>query len=537
VLRKRRFMTAVSDLAGQTVGNYVIRGLIGEGGMGAVYLAEHRRLGRKAAVKVLKRERAADRAVLTRFQEEARAASQVSHPGIVHIYDVGTLPDGLPYIVMELLEGESLGRRLTDGAPMPIDEALDIAAQAASALEAVHGRGIVHRDLKPDNLFLTPDPVAPMGVRVKVLDFGVAKLRGQVSLAGARTQEGTLLGTPLYMSPEQCRGLPSIDQRSDIYALGLILYQMLVGEPPFNAPSFGDLIIQHVSRPPPQFPPDLEIPERIEATVMIALAKSPDDRFPSMTDFLVALQSATGATQMLPVVGRPAELPVTRASVRPPSDAYDSLGPRSPTSTLSSAVTNSEARESGGRVPWVPISIGLLVVGALAFSWWFTVGHAGAPTAASRRPAATRQPARSPAAAAPPALLQKAAAPAPDDRSATRPARTKPVSPFLDPGAAPRTPPMQRPPSPFLDEEPDPPVTAPAQAGRPTGVESPAQDPAGPQPAAIGPAVVGPLAPPAWTPATGATEQPRAPGATPQDASKGRPPTGTKRPKIKSEYW
>jgi serine/threonine protein kinase len=374
-------MISVLELTGQTVGSYVLRSLIGEGGMGAVYLAEHQSLGRKAALKVLKRELATDQVVVARFQEEARAASNVIHPNIVHIYDIGTLPDGLPFIVMELLEGESLGRRLGRGPPLTVDEALGIAAQAASALQAVHARGIVHRDLKPDNLFLTPDPVVRSGLRVKVLDFGVAKLRGDLSGGGVKTREGVLLGTPLYMSPEQCRGLVAeVDQRSDVYALGLILYEMLSGAPPFNAATFGDLIVQHVSRPPPPLSAALGVPAQVEAAVMTALAKAPADRFASMTDFRLAL--ARGSTQKLPVTGARAPegpwsthdpAPTVRANPSPAPRAtrlYDSIA-RPQTTTLSSAATDTTVVTfSRGRGRWILTGLGLLVAAGLLLAWW-----------------------------------------------------------------------------------------------------------------------------------------------------------------------
>ena len=228
----------MTDLIGQTLGNYQITSVIGEGGMGTVYLGEHRTLRRKAAVKVLKRQFAADANMVKRFVEEARAASAVAHPNIVDIHDVGTLVDGLPFMLMEYLAGESLGRRLARVGRLSPSEARSIVIQASSALEAVHDRGVVHRDLKPDNLFLVPDSLVPGGERVKVLDFGVAKLRGDLSGGGVQTRSGTLLGTPHYMSPEQCRGLNDlIDSRTDIYALGVILYEMLCGETPFQAPS------------------------------------------------------------------------------------------------------------------------------------------------------------------------------------------------------------------------------------------------------------------------------------------------------------
>ena len=216
-------------MIGERVNNYEVRSIVGEGGMGAVYLAEHPFMGRKAAIKVLRPELAQDRGLVERFMNEARAANAIHHPNIIDIIDVGLLPSGVPYLMMEFLEGESLAKRIERGR-LTIAEAVDVATQTASALQAAHGKGIVHRDLKPDNLFLVPDDGRPFGARVKVLDFGIAKLRGELSGGGAKTQTGSVMGTPPYMSPEQCRGITEeIDHRTDIYALGIILYEMLAG--------------------------------------------------------------------------------------------------------------------------------------------------------------------------------------------------------------------------------------------------------------------------------------------------------------------
>jgi eukaryotic-like serine/threonine-protein kinase len=237
---------------GQTVGNYRITQLLGEGGMGAVYLAEHPGIGRKAAVKVLHPELTRHTDMAARFFNEARAANAIHHPGIVEVFDFGTLPTGVSYIVMELLQGESLAGRLRKGGPLPMAAALEYATQAAAALGAAHKEGIVHRDLKPDNLYLVPDPRNPGREMIKVLDFGIAKLAGNPDAPGSvKTRTGTIMGTPVYMSPEQCRGTKEVDHRTDIYALGVILYEMLCGAPPFVSEGHGELIHLHISAPPP----------------------------------------------------------------------------------------------------------------------------------------------------------------------------------------------------------------------------------------------------------------------------------------------
>ncbi len=262
--------------------------------MGTVYLAIHPIMGRKAAVKVLKPELARDESLVIRFFNEARAANAIRHPNIIDIIDVGMLPDdNVPYMLMEFLEGESLSARLERSRPLPVETAIEIAFQTASALAAAHGKGIVHRDLKPDNLFLVPDEMVSSGERVKVLDFGIAKLRDDMRGSSMKTRTGAIMGTAVYMSPEQCQGLiEKVDHRTDIYALGIILYEMLCGMPPFMSEGFGDIIIMHVMREPePPQAKNPSIPDSVAAAILCALAKDPKDRFQSMTDFQAALRT------------------------------------------------------------------------------------------------------------------------------------------------------------------------------------------------------------------------------------------------------
>ncbi len=288
-------------MIGETINNYQVSELLGEGGMGAVYLAEHPFMGRKAAIKVLRREFAEDRGLVERFMNEARAANAIRHPNIIDIIDVGRMPSGIPYLMMEFLEGESLAHRLRRGA-MPVPEVIDVILQTTSALAAAHSKGIVHRDLKPDNLYLVPDEAAPGGIRVKVLDFGIAKLRDDLSGGMAKTQAGALMGTPPYMSPEQCRGITDqIDHRTDVYAMGIILYEMLCGAPPFMSEGWGDVVLAHLTKPPPsprsQNP---NIPESLEVVIMKALAKNPDERFSTAADMRTALRAMTGINTFPP---------------------------------------------------------------------------------------------------------------------------------------------------------------------------------------------------------------------------------------------
>src|SRR6478735_9524748 len=219
-------------LEGTTVGAYRILQRIGAGGMGEVWLAEHAMLGRRAAVKVLLPEFSMKQEIVTRFFNEARAATAIADPGIVQIFDFGHHVDGTAYIVMELLDGEPLDKRLARNGALPVTDALRIMRQVASSLGAAHARGIVHRDLKPENIFLIRDPEVPGGERAKILDFGIAKLIGENQV---KTQTSVVMGTPGYMSPEQCRGAGKVDERADIYALGCVLFAAIAGRPPFWA--------------------------------------------------------------------------------------------------------------------------------------------------------------------------------------------------------------------------------------------------------------------------------------------------------------
>ena len=281
-------------MVGSTIGNYQVVSLLGEGGMGKVYLAHHPGIGRRSAIKVLHANLAGDPAAVSRFFTEARASNAIRHPNIVEIFDSGTLESGAPYIIMEHLEGETLGARMARG--LALGPALDFACQAASALAAAHSRQVVHRDLKPENLFITADPRetrTPPRELVKVLDFGVAKLQERLEEPAHRTRSGSLVGTPRYMSPEQCLGEGRIDERSDIYSLGVIVYEMVCGRPPFVTEAVGAVINMHINRPPDpprQVNPAISAP--LEATILRALAKSPADRYPNMGEFLHELRAA-----------------------------------------------------------------------------------------------------------------------------------------------------------------------------------------------------------------------------------------------------
>ena len=279
-------------MIGEVIGNYRIEAILGQGGMGVVYRAEHVTLGRAVAVKMLQPGISNDAAMVQRFFNEARAASTIDHPGIVEIFDFGTHTDGRAYIAMALLQGESLEGRLRRGGPLPPLLGASLLAQASSALAAAHARGIVHRDLKPDNLFLVPNEMMPDGLQVKLLDFGIAKLANDQS--SFKTQTGALMGTPAYMSPEQCMGASDLDHRTDIYSLGCILFHVLTGRPPFTSDQgTGMLIAAHLRDEAPDVRALVpHVPEPLALLVRRCLQKDRTARFQTALEVRQALIDA-----------------------------------------------------------------------------------------------------------------------------------------------------------------------------------------------------------------------------------------------------
>ena len=282
--------------AGATLGPYEILAKIGAGGMGEVYRARDTRLGRDVAVKIVRPRLSADSEQLRRFEQEARAASQLNHPNILVVHDLGS-HEGSPYIVSELLEGESLREKL--GAPLPPKKAVEYALHVAHGLAAAHEKGIVHRDLKPENLFVTKDG------RIKILDFGVAKLvqpaMPSVSMTEAptvapSTDAGVVLGTVGYMSPEQVLGKP-LDARSDLFSLGVVLYEMLSGKRPFQKDTAPETMAAILREEPPELSAtNTTISAGLDRIVRHCLEKEPSNRFQSARDVAFALESLSQAS-------------------------------------------------------------------------------------------------------------------------------------------------------------------------------------------------------------------------------------------------
>jgi tRNA A-37 threonylcarbamoyl transferase component Bud32 len=297
---------------GSVVAEYRISHRIGGGGMGTVYAAEHPQIKKRVAIKVLRRELAHDIDSVKRFEREARAANEVSHPAIVDVFALGTLDDGRPYLVMSMLEGRSLGERIAEAGKLSPGEAWSIAREMADALAAAHDRGVIHRDLKPDNVFLEK-VVADSAPRVRLLDLGLAKLLADATdpLANEAapmklTKTGIPVGTPLYMAPEQWWG-GEVDARVDQYALGVTLYEMLAGSPPFVSPQFVELAQEHLHKDPPSLGErGASVTPSVEAFVRRLLAKSPDDRFASMGEVTAAGDAAFDAETAVAETALPA---------------------------------------------------------------------------------------------------------------------------------------------------------------------------------------------------------------------------------------
>ncbi|MEZ4367785.1 MAG: serine/threonine-protein kinase [Kofleriaceae bacterium] len=359
--------TADTPLApGQVVeGKYQLVALLGEGGMGAVWDAENVAIGRRVAIKVLRAQVAGEAEIVARFIQEARSAAAVGNEHIIDVLDLGKLPDGAPYIVMERLEGRDLEALIEAEGPLPVARVARIAIQICAALSAAHAKGIVHRDLKPPNVFLTRRG----GERdfVKVLDFGISKVRGTGSLTPtAKTQTGITMGTPHYMSPEQAQGKPSIDHRADLYSLGVILYAMFTGKVPFEGDNIA-LVLARILRDEAE-PPSVHrsgLPRYVDDLVLRLLRKDPDARFSSCEELSAAL--APLAEQDDALVPRHAWTPVPGAletlSAEPAAGPIDTR----PVAAVDGGVETAAAIaavQRGSRTAWFAAA-GLAVVGAV----------------------------------------------------------------------------------------------------------------------------------------------------------------------------
>ena len=338
-------------MIGTTVGSYRILSKVSTGGMGTVYRAEHTLIGKAAAVKVLNAELCTNEDVVNRFLNEAKATTTINHPGIVEVFDYGYMESGHAFLVMEFLEGMTLAKRCKMRGKIPEGEAAMLLRGVCSALSAAHAKGIIHRDLKPDNVFLAEDPDAPTGERPKLLDFGIAKLT-EIGLAGA-TKEGAVMGTPTYMSPEQCRGTGDVDLRADLYSIGCMYYELVTGRPPFVGLGAGELIGAHLFVDPE--PPTMHAPElsaETEKLIMALIEKDPNNRPQTTRELAVQLTliaqrqgwitqtNPTGiSSPSLPILRPPPPLPTELDRKPRPSPRAATDLPEKPT-TLSGAASS-----------------------------------------------------------------------------------------------------------------------------------------------------------------------------------------------------
>ena len=485
-------------MIGRSISHYRILGELGSGGMGVVYLAEDERLGRQVAIKFLPVDANADTRALERFRIEARAASQLSHPGICAIHDIGD-DNGKPFIVMELLKGETLRERIDRG-PLKVTDMLDIGIQLADALEAAHAQGIIHRDIKPANIFVTDKN------RTKILDFGLAKLSAVARGPGTNTTRsperrgvpenqitipGTALGTVCYMSPEQARG-EEIDPRSDIFSLGVVLYEMATGHQAFGGSTTAvafDAILNRSPTPVAHLNPAM--PERLESVILTAIEKDPALRYQHAADLQAELRRVRRDLESGPMHGSTSRAATSAAQV-------------------AAAKAASSAAVATGRPAWFwPVVAGAFAVLALiaAAIPWMRSRSAVVDTVA------TAPPVQTPAAAAPSTTSPVATPPAsatPAPIPATPPVATN------EPAAAPVTPSVSNPaPSEPVTTKPSsdvrirevspprprpsvPPPPPPAPTTRAVTPEPAAQQPA-PVPAPVAPAPPPPSPPPAVT--------------------------------------
>jgi tRNA A-37 threonylcarbamoyl transferase component Bud32 len=372
------------------VGSYRVIEALGEGGEGTVFLVEHVALGRRLALKALHPEHASNPEAVERFLREARAISSIGHEHIVAVTDFGKTSEGQSYFVMELLEGESLAARLQRQGPFTLADTVRILAQVADALGAAHAAGIVHRDLKPENIFL----IEKAGSRdfVKLLDFGVAKLTRADGPPERKTRSGLLLGTPYYMSPEQCLGKRGVDHRTDVYALGVICYELLVGAVPFDAENWGELLLMHTTMPFPSLRercPGLD--PGVERVIGRAVAKDPEERWSSMLEVqtaLLGLLTSDPAAATLVTPSAPAAMPPSTGAqpAITPSEAAP-LDLAAPTIIDVAARGPGSVRRPGAAVMAATVLL-IAAAGAAALGWLRSGGTPPAPPGPATPPMA-----------------------------------------------------------------------------------------------------------------------------------------------------
>ncbi|HEV3193815.1 MAG TPA: protein kinase [Polyangiaceae bacterium] len=361
-------------------GKLRIERVIGRGGMGVVYCAQHELLGQRVAIKILLPAVASNKEAVARFLNEARAAAGIEGEHVARVLDVATLDDGRPYMVIEYLDGADLAQVLEARGPLPVVETVDCVLQALEALAQAHARGIVHRDFKPSNLFVARRSDGT--TLVKVLDFGIAKAAQPLNVLenASMTRSNSVLGSPQYMSPEQLRNAKNVDPRADIWSTGLTLYELLTGAPPFAGESFGELFVAILEQSPaPMRDKRPDIDARLEAVVLRCLQREPGDRFPTVAELAQALapfgspQTAQSLRRIIsvlpPPVAKPGLVITTDAPGSVEPHAATSLAPASSAERTAPPISNTQSKGSpsarrSGIVTWLLVAAALLAAGA-----------------------------------------------------------------------------------------------------------------------------------------------------------------------------
>lgn len=393
------------SLLGQTlIGKYRIDGRLSEGGMGTVYRGTHVMMDKTVAIKVLRPSLAADEKIVARFSREARAASRINHPHALSVTDFGENENGVVFLVMEYLDGQTLKDIIRKEGPMALPRVVGIIEQVGDALNEAHGQGVVHRDLKSDNIMLLS---ATAGDYAKVLDFGIAKIKEpDGAYDTSLTSPDLVIGTPQYMSPEQCSQAPDIDARSDIYSLGVIIFEMLVGHVPFSGDSPTVIMLKHMQQPPPSLRNERsDVPAAVETVVNRALEKRPEHRYETVRELVEDLTIAAG---MLPATstGENAAVSGDRPVVTPDDDDEETLVRRRYTRPMAKPVAVEVPLEEPLPIasfnPWkilIPSAVGLLLLFGVV--WAFT-RNSQAPAEAAPGAGLTADPNSQPVEAATP---------------------------------------------------------------------------------------------------------------------------------------
>src|SRR2546423_14682357 len=377
-------------LVGQTLaGKYLIEKLIKRGGMGAVYLGKHVLMDKTVAIKVLHPSLALDDDVVARFSREAKAASRISHPHAVSVTDFGESENGVVFLVMEYLDGRTLKEIIRSEGPLALDRIVEIVRQVAGALDAAHQQGVIHRDLKSDNIMLSRNDG---GEWAKVLDFGIAKIQQPHGVPDPDiTAANLVVGTPQYMSPEQCSQSGPIDARSDIYSFGIIVYEMLAGRVPFTGESPTVIMMKQVQDPPPSIlEARPELAPGVAQVISKALAKQPADRFQSASELSAALTDAARATESSQLTAAPATIPNTPvAAITDDIDEVTLVRPRQEGEATVVSMHDAMPLEYAGAEaplanvrPWrimLPAAVALIAVFAVVF--FLTRGSGQTPAA------------------------------------------------------------------------------------------------------------------------------------------------------------